>query len=96
MRETRTYGLMRGCWLARVTHGAPGSTPPNRVDRPEACGCGPWERRDAGDRRETAWKGRVQASSRSWPVLYTPPGHAVSRAVDPGTRPQVFGRDSMI
>jgi hypothetical protein len=31
-----------------------------------------------------------------WPVLYTPPGHAVSRAVDRGARPQVSGRDSMI
>ena len=29
------------------------------------------ERRDARARRETASKGRVQASSRSWPVLYT-------------------------
>jgi len=55
------------------------------LERPEAC-CArdPWERRDASDRREIAWEGRVQASSRSWPVLYTPPGHAVSRAATRG------------
>jgi len=41
------------------------------------------ERRDASVRRETASEGRVQASSRSWPTLYTFPGDVVSRAVEP-------------
>jgi hypothetical protein len=31
-----------------------------------------YERRDARVRRETALKGRFQARSRTWPVLYTP------------------------
>jgi hypothetical protein len=47
MRETRTYGLMRGCWLARVTHGAPGSTPPHFEFRPYLAAGGPGGSADA-------------------------------------------------
>src|SRR2546428_14010880 len=36
MGEIRTYGLTGGCWLARVSRGAPGSTPPDFA-RPEDC-----------------------------------------------------------
>ena len=46
----------------------------------------PLERRVSSDRRETASEGRVQARSRTWPVLYTTPGDAVSRDVDTGRR----------
>jgi hypothetical protein len=40
------------------------------------------ERRDAGVRRETASEGRVRRRSRTCGMLYTPPGEAVSRAVE--------------
>ena len=67
------------------------------------------ERRVVDDRRETArapqrgcragdpaWEGRVQARSRTWPALYAPPGHAVSRAVEQFAEQHVSGRFSSI
>src|SRR6266571_1453733 len=50
------------------------------------------ERRDAGDRRETALQGRVQARSPTSPALYTFPENAVSRAVEPFAEAAVSGR----
>ena len=64
MRETRTYGLMRGCWLARVTHGAPGSTPPLlriRLRAETCCGNEPCERRDRPSVRKTSCRGVTEA-----------------------------------
>jgi len=45
---------------------------------------------------DPASQGRVQARSWTWPALYTPPGHAVSRAVEQFAEQHLSGRFSSI